>query len=434
MQQRSRWQSILIWVVFILVLPLPLLGLLNQQMVDTAAHIEAADEGLLAYSWWLGATILASRPHWLVSHLNIKTVYQVHGILGVLGLLAATLHRQTEFSFQPSIKLTGNIAWWLTIIGAVIAIVFLSGWLTDRWAGLARFKNWLNTHGLRHQLIMWLHRLNLVCIALIWLHVHLIPQVSSVRLFMIVFDIYTLVTLLLYVVNKVLPFSRSQQAVVSSNQELNDSTRSLVVDLQQSQTVQAGATFFLRFPGVHGLREPHPFSLVNAEYKDGQQKLHFIIRQNGDDTKRLGKVKVGSRVRVEGPFGDLDQIAQQALQKSQPLVLYGMGTGVAPLLGISQNFADQGAIRIIWSYSREADHFMNIDGQFQNLTKNQQFHYSPLKGRMTPQRWQEQLSSDEINNGCFIIVGGSAAILNVETQLQKIGVKGRQLHDERLTM
>ncbi|WP_367342593.1 FAD-binding oxidoreductase [Limosilactobacillus sp.] len=434
MQQRSRWQSILIWVGFIIILPIPLLWLLNQHMVDTAAHIQAADEGLLAYSWWLGATILASRPRWLVSRLNIKTVYQVHGVLGVFALLAATIHRQTEFSFQPAIKLTGNIAWWLTIIGAILAIIFLSGWLTDRWPGLARFKNWLSHHGLRHQLIMWLHRLNLICIALIWLHVNFIPQVSSVRPFMLVFDIYTIVTILIYVGSKVLPFSRRQQAVVHSNQQLNDSTRLFVIDLQQAQTVHVGATFFLRFPGIHGLREPHPFSLISAKQQDGKQELKFIIRQNGDDTKRLDQVETGARVRVEGPFGDLDQTAQQAIQQGHPLVLYGMGTGIAPLIGISQKFAGHGTIHVLWSYSREADHFLNVDNQFQDLTDNKDFQYSPLQGRMNPKRWQEQLSDSEIENGEFIIIGGSAAILQVETQLQRIGVKGRQLHDERLTM
>lgn len=434
MRQRSKWQSIIIWLVFILILPIPLLLLLNQQLVDTTAHIRAADEGLLAYSWWLGATILASRPRWLVGRLNLKTVYQVHGILGLLGLLAATIHRQTEFSFQPSIRLTGNIAWWLTIIGAILAIFFLSGWLTDLWPALVRLKSWINHHGLRHQLIMWLHRFNLVCIALIWLHVHFIPQVSSLRSFMITFDLYTLFTIVIYAASKLLPFSRGQQAVVKSNQELNDSTHQLVVSLKRPRHAHPGSTFFLRFPGVHGLREPHPFSLVQASQVEPKQELHFVIRQNGDDTTSLTQVTAGAPVTVEGPFGDFDQTVNNAIQQGHPVVLYGMGTGIAPLLGLSQNFVGRGTLHVIWSYSSEADHFMDIDNQLQAFTDDDRFTYSPLKGRMTTERWKEQLSPEEISQADFIIVGGSAAVLNIETQLQKVGVHGRQLHDERLTM
>lgn len=434
MRQRSKWQSSIIWLFVIIILPIPLLLLLNQQLVDTASHLRAADTGVLAYSWWLGATILAARPHWLVGRLNLKAVYTVHGLLGLLALVAATVHRQSEFSFQPSIKLTGNIAWWLSLAGMIVAIIFLSGWLIDFWPTLARAKSWLLRHGLRHQLVMWLHRLNLVCIALIWLHVNLIPQVSSLRAFMTGFNLSTLITALIYGASKVLPNRRSQRAVVKVNQALNSATRRLVVNLNRSCSIQPGTTFFLRFPGVHGLRKAHPFSLVQASSSGQAQELEFIIRQNGDDTKRLSQIKPGAPVAIEGPFGDFARLVAEALQQDHPVVLYGMGTGIAPLHNLSQHFAGQGQLHVIWSYSREADRFPAIDQQLRTLAATGHFSYTPVKGRMTTARWQQLLTPQEIATGDLIIVGAGPAVLHVEAQLQKLGLKRQQLHDERLTM
>lgn len=78
------------------------------------------------------------------------------------------------------------------------AVLFLSGWLVDRLRNLNRLKTWLEQHLLSHQVTMWIHRLNFVVIALIWLHVYLIPRLGMVSGFRLTVDIYTGLTIILY--------------------------------------------------------------------------------------------------------------------------------------------------------------------------------------------------------------------------------------------
>src|SRR5687767_14089866 len=56
--------------------------------------------------------------------------------------------------------------------------------------------------------------------------------------------------------------------------------------------------------------------------------------QHGDYTRRLTDVPEGTRVRQEGPFGRFESIVSKQ-DRQAPLVLLGMGVGVAPLLSLA---------------------------------------------------------------------------------------------------
>lgn len=111
--------------------------------------------------------LLSTRPHWLEQAIGMPAIYAIHGALGVMALIAATIHRFYSFSMFPLIKETGNVAWYLEIVMILYAVLFLSGWLTDRLAPVKAMKTFLERQGFKHQVTMWLHRLNFVAIALI---------------------------------------------------------------------------------------------------------------------------------------------------------------------------------------------------------------------------------------------------------------------------
>ena len=184
----------LTWLILIL-LPLPLVLILNHGLIDTPDHLLAYDFGIFAYVWWLLIVLLATRPHWLEQRIGMKTMYGIHGALGVAALLAATIHRFTSFTMFPMIKQTGDAAWYLEIVLLLYAVLFLSGWLTDRIRLLDSCQK-IVEHLLKHQVTMWIHRLNFVVIILIWLHVQLIPRLGMVPYFRLVFDLYTIIALL----------------------------------------------------------------------------------------------------------------------------------------------------------------------------------------------------------------------------------------------
>ena len=77
------------------------------------------------------------------------------------------------------IELTGE--WSMNIfIGVIVySLVFMAGWLTSRIRILMKIKKILEKI-FKHELSMWIHRLNLVAALLAFLHVLLIPYIRSI--------------------------------------------------------------------------------------------------------------------------------------------------------------------------------------------------------------------------------------------------------------
>lgn len=68
----------------------------------------------------------------------------------------------------------------------------------------------------------------------------------------------------------------------------------------------------------------HPFSLSAAPHSQG---LRITVRDLGDGTARLGELRAGTRVSIEGPYGLFTEMART----SNRLVLVAAGIGIAPI-------------------------------------------------------------------------------------------------------
>lgn len=427
---RKHWiiNLTLTWLVLVLI-PLPLVLILNQGLIDTPDHLLAYDFGIFAYVWWLMIVLLATRPHWLEQKIGMKSMYGIHGGLGVMALLAATIHRFTAFSMFPLIKQTGEIAWYFEIFLLIYAVLFLSGWLTDRLRSISAFKKWMERHLLSHQVTVWIHRLNFVVIGLIWLHVQVIPRLDSVQYFRQVFDVYTAVALLIYIVWELrLHFGSAQTGTVKTNEDLDSSMQAITLTLPNSgHDYHAGDFYFLSFKGVQGVsKEPHPFSVASAPAKDAHE-VTFLIHKLGDFTKQVAKVPVGSPVKLEGPFGLFDYLLQN---QSGPFILYGLGSGIAPLLSLAKQYGQQKQIHIIWSGPQVDDPYFKkeISSLSGAVKADVQEH------RFTVNQLQQLISHEEVQKGQVIVVGSAANVLAVRRSLQQLGFSKQQLHDERMTL
>lgn len=429
MKSKRRLGLALVWLAFLLV-PLPLMVILNRGLIDSPQNLLVFDLGIFAYVWWLMLVLISTRPRWLVQIIGMPALYAIHGSVGVMALVAATIHRFAAFSMFPLIKQTGEIAWYLEIFLLAYAVLFLSGWLVDRWRFLRNFKYWLEHHHLNHQVTIWLHRLNLLAIALIWLHVHLIPRIGNVAGFRLVFDLYTAITLLIYAGSKLQLGHDFTWATVQENRDLGSSMQELVLKLDDpDRTFAAGDFYFLSVKHVQGVSsEAHPFSVASAP-QNNPQEVRLMVHRLGDFTKQVVQIPSGTRVKLEGPFGMLDQELQEG--QASPWILYGLGSGVAPLLSLAQQYAGKRQLHLIWSGAQTADptyQALLADLQRQKVKVNTQLH------RFDDQQLQALLNHDEIDHGQVIIVGSAAKILKVRKMLRGLGFKKSQLHDERLTL
>lgn len=243
----------------------------------------------------------------------------------------------------------------------ILAIFFLSGWLSDRlhWAKQLKSRT---SKIVNHQVSVWIHRLNFVVIALIWLHVNVIPRIANVPYFTIVFDIYTVIFIAIYFYKKFITdadMKNSGEVIV--NESLTTNIQKLSLKLNKyAKVYKAGDFYFLSFRQKGKSTEFHPFSVASKPKKD---QLNFIVHKVGDFTKNIDQYSVGTKVYLEGLYGLFDQEVKDA---SGPIILYTLGTGIAPLLSLAQEYTDRKKLHLIWSTNNQEDYFTEEMKTLQN--------------------------------------------------------------------
>ena len=90
---------------------------------------------------------------------------------------------------------------------------------------------------------------------------------------------------------------------------------------------RAGQFFIWRFVDGAGWTRGHPFSLSGAP---GPRGLSISARIAGDGTQRLTRLRPGTEVLIEGPYGHMTGTARRGTK----LLMIGAGAGVAPLVSL----------------------------------------------------------------------------------------------------
>lgn len=89
---------------------------------------------------------------------------------------------------------------------------------------------------------------------------------------------------------------------------------------------RAGQFFIWRFLDGAGWSRGHPFSLSSRP----DASLTLTARLVGDGTRRLARLRPGTRVLIEGPYGTMTGERRRARR----LLMLGAGAGVAPLVAL----------------------------------------------------------------------------------------------------
>jgi len=107
----------------------------------------------------------------------------------------------------------------------------------------------------------------------------------------------------------------------------------IILSTQKDRLIyKPGQFVFVKFNSKDLIRQNHPFSI--SSFTDGRQ-LRLSIKNLGDFTSQLGKVRTGDKVEVYGPYGRffVDN------NTNKDLVFIAGGIGVTPILSITQSLA-----------------------------------------------------------------------------------------------
>ena len=90
---------------------------------------------------------------------------------------------------------------------------------------------------------------------------------------------------------------------------------------------RAGQFFLWRFLDGPGWSRAHPYSLSGPP---GYDVLRITVKELGDDSARVARLRPGTRVLVEGPYGRLTAESYGG----GPVTMFACGIGVTPLLSL----------------------------------------------------------------------------------------------------
>lgn len=127
------------------------------------------------------------------------------------------------------------------------------------------------------------------------------------------------------------PLWRSVRHGIRVSSVEHDGPRGVVVRMSgralHRLRARPGQFFVWRFLDGRGWTRGHPFSLAADPGRGG---LAISARVVGDGTHRLTRLRPGTRVLIEGPYGHMTG----RVRMRRRLLMFGAGAGVAPLLSL----------------------------------------------------------------------------------------------------
>lgn len=187
-QYKSKYH-ILIWIA---VLSLAFMGMLEYGYLGSGkghwfwkTHL-----GLVPYISWLVLTYIATRPKWFITRYNPTEMYQVHRIVGIVGVVMVCIHWYIYFLKalnNPLAFWAGYISTAAMLIASIFGVIYLTTWIGNKAKSMSQKK------------AIWIHRLNLVAIVAANLHVHGFGRISKMVPFMPALDIFTYAVVLYYI-------------------------------------------------------------------------------------------------------------------------------------------------------------------------------------------------------------------------------------------
>jgi len=123
---------------------------------------------------------------------------------------------------------------------------------------------------------------------------------------------------------------------VDSLDEVAPDVRRLVIALDEPLAFNAGQYVLLDLPGG----DQRPYSIASPPSSDKLIELHVKRSENGMATDRwvFSSLEPGHEVTLSGPYG---RFSFRPL-RTQPVLLLGSGTGLAPLKSMVQHIAERG--------------------------------------------------------------------------------------------
>ncbi len=324
--------------------------------------------GAVSYTWLLWQFVLSARPKFIERHFGLDKMYQFHGMIAIGVLIIAFLHKTiNEFVYGENLMTQfGSIALTIFIGISALAFVFMSPGLLKKfkYAKLAIIqleKILAQIKVITYERLKIMH--NLTLIAMILMQVHVL-MTSSARRSLLVFNLYMLYFLVAggaYLYHKVFkPWILEDKRFVIT--ETIQETADMWTIKFAPKATETATKAIAYLPGQFGYfsfastalpMEEHPFSISSSPLRPDYMSV--TVKALGDFTRKIGNLRVGDEVKMDGPYGDFSYLHHP---KEQGVALIAGGVGITPVLSMLRHMDamhEKRPVVLIWGVRTQGD-------------------------------------------------------------------------------
>jgi predicted ferric reductase len=204
----------------------------------------------------------------------------------------------------------------------------------------------------------------------------------------------------------------------------------------EALSVHSGQFCMWRFLSGPGWSRAHPYSLSAAPRPD---LLRITVKKAGDDTALVRRLKPGTRVLFEGPYGTLTGAGRQRTK----VTMIASGIGITPLRALLESLPyPRGGATLIYRARAEADFAFRAELDELATQRGVRLFYLPGRragtlrwapqGHGSDERLLRRLVPDLARHDVFVC-GPDGWMDAALATARGLGVPDHQLHSERFT-
>lgn len=400
----------------------------------------AAGAGLVAFAILLAEFLLSGRFRAISGRVGMDVTMRFHQLLARTALALAVVHpflytlpfnrplpydptRQLTLTFEGEGLVTGVLAFLL-----LPSLVILS---IGRDKLSLRYETWRLLHGIGA----------LAVAGLVYLHAVEAGRYSQDALLRWFWSgllgLAVLSLLVVYVVKPLLQLRRGWQ--VSAVRQVAERTWELTIapDGHDGLTYRAGQFAWINVGHSPFSLDENPFSICSSPAEG--REVRFLIKELGDFTRSLSRVRPGTRVHLDGPHGHLTLEGRAA----PGIAFIAGGVGIAPMFSLLGQLAhDEDPRPTVLVYGNRAADQIALGDELARLrrvhkTKVVQVlsdpppDWSGETGIIDGPRIRALFGEEKYRDWLFVLCGPPAMMETVEATLLDIGVAPGQVLAER---
>jgi predicted ferric reductase len=379
--------------------------------------------GLVGLTLFAITFVLSTRAKFLEETFGgLDKVYKTHCILGGSALALLVFHPiLLVLKFIPkNIPLAANYllpgTYWSVNFG-IIALLGLVILLCVTFFLRIKYNYWKTSHKF----------LGLLFFAAV-LHIFLIRNASRDFIFhgyYVYIVIISLIGLCAFLYTLMFKKKKSLNYAIEKIEKKNQVYCLDLISNEKPLKYKSGQFIFVRFYSKNLGEEAHPFSIAS---KSNDKIIRICIKNLGDFTSRLNNLKVGDKVKLEGPYGKF------GFSSGKNQIWIAGGIGVTPFLGMAQDLKDEN-VELYYVVKDEKD-FIMLD-ELKAIEKAKRnfkvIEWLACKKGLITIEDIKKISGDFAGKE-FYLCGPAGLKDSIRKGLLKYKVDERRIHDEEFNL